>query len=57
MGDGHNRLMSAGQFVKAGLGILFIAIGALVITGLDKSIEIVLVAASPQWLTDLTTRF
>ena len=42
---------------RRGLGILFIAIGVLVITGLDKSIETVLVAASPQWLTDLTTRF
>jgi len=36
---------------------VFVAIGALVLTGLDKSIEAALVAASPQWLTDLTTRF
>jgi cytochrome c-type biogenesis protein len=57
MASWRNRLMSAGQFAKAGLGILFIATGALVITGLDKTIETVLVAASPQWLTDLTTRF
>jgi hypothetical protein len=28
-----------------------------VITGLDKTVETVLVEASPQWLTDLTTRF
>ena len=39
------------------LAAMFIAIGALVIAGLDKSIETMLVAASPQWLTDLTTRF
>ncbi len=51
------RLLSAGQVTKVGLGIVFVAIGALVITGLDKSIEAALVAASPQWLTDLTTRF
>ena len=57
MASWRNGLMSAGQFAKAGLGILFIAIGVLVITGFDKSIETVLVAASPQWLTDLTTRF
>jgi cytochrome c-type biogenesis protein len=57
MASWHKGLMSASQFAKAGLGILFIAIGALVITGFDKSIETVLVAASPQWLTDLTTRF
>jgi cytochrome c biogenesis protein CcdA len=51
------RLRSAGQVTKVGLGIVFVAIGALVLTGLDKSIEAALVAASPQWLTDLTTRF
>jgi cytochrome c-type biogenesis protein len=53
----RNRLLSAGQLAKTGLGILFIAIGVLVLTGLDKSIETVLVGVSPQWLTDLTTRF
>ena len=53
----RDRLMSAGQFAKTGLGILFIAIGVLVLTGLDKSIEAMLVAASPQWLNDVTTRF
>ena len=53
----RNRLMSAGQFAKTGLGILFVAIGVLVLSGLDKSVEAMLVAASPQWLNDLTTRF
>lgn len=53
----RSRLMSAGQVTKLGLGILFVLIGALVLTGLDKSIETVMVAASPQWLTELTTRF
>ena len=57
MASWRNGLMWACQFAKACLGILFIAIGVLVITGFDKSIETVLVAASPQWLTDLTTRF
>ena len=51
------QLLSAGQVTKVGLGIMFVAIGALVLTDLDKSIEAALVAASPQWLTDLTTRF
>ena len=53
----RGRLAAAGQGMKAGLGILFIAIGALVVTGADKSIETALVNASPQWLTDITTRF
>lgn len=51
------KLTVSAQFAKTGLGILFIAIGVLVLTGLDKSIEAMLVAASPQWLNDVTTRF
>src|SRR5712691_3741163 len=53
----RHRLLSAGAGLKAALGVLLIAIGALVLTGLDKSIEAALVDASPQWLTDFTTRF
>jgi cytochrome c-type biogenesis protein len=53
----RHRLASAGKGAKAGLGALFVAIGVLVLTSLDKSIETVLVEVSPQWLTDLTTRF
>ncbi len=53
----RSRLLSAGQVTKVGLGIVFVAIGVLVLTGLDKSLEAGLVAVSPQWLTDLTTRF
>lgn len=53
----RHRLASAGAGAKAGLGAVFVAIGVLVLTGLDKSIETMLVEISPQWLTDLTTRF
>jgi hypothetical protein len=34
-----------------------VAIGLLVLTGLDKRIETFAVDHSPQWLTDVTTRF
>jgi cytochrome c-type biogenesis protein len=57
MGRWRHRLASAGKGAKAGLGALFVAIGVLVLTSLDKSIETMVVEASPQWLTDLTTRF
>jgi cytochrome c-type biogenesis protein len=57
MSHWRNRLMSAGQVAKTGLGVALIAIGALVLTGFDKALEAALVAASPSWLTDLTTRF
>jgi cytochrome c-type biogenesis protein len=53
----RHQLASAGNNAKIGLGVLFVAIGVLVLTSLDKSIETKLVALSPQWLTDLTTRF
>jgi hypothetical protein len=53
----RSKLLSAGQAGKIGLGSVFIAIGALVFTGLDRSIESAVVGFSPQWLTDLTTRF
>ncbi|MGO9700541.1 MAG: cytochrome c biogenesis CcdA family protein [Xanthobacteraceae bacterium] len=53
----RGRILSAGQVTKAGLGVGLIAIGALVLTGVDRSFEAALVAASPEWLTDLTTRF
>jgi cytochrome c biogenesis protein CcdA len=54
---GRHALVSASKGVKAALGLTFVAIGALVLTGLDKMVETALVDASPQWLTDLTTRF
>lgn len=53
----RNRLMGAGKGGKAGLGVLLAVIGVLVLTGLDKKIEAALVAASPAWLTELTTQF
>jgi cytochrome c-type biogenesis protein len=53
----RDQLSSAGYGVKTALGLIFVTIGALVLSGLDKAIETALVNASPQWLTDLTTRF
>jgi cytochrome c-type biogenesis protein len=52
----RDRLFSAGHGAKIALGLIFVAIGAMVLSGFDKAIETALVNASPQWLTDLTTR-
>jgi len=49
--------LSAGSGMKSALGILFLVIGGLILTGTDKTLEALLVDASPQWLTDLTTYF
>jgi cytochrome c-type biogenesis protein len=53
----RGRLLAAGSGGKAALGVLLVAVGVLVLTGLDKRLETILVEASPAWLTELTTRF
>jgi hypothetical protein len=53
----RNRMMSAGQGFKTALGGFLVAVGILILTGWDKSLEAALVAASPEWLTRLTTSF
>lgn len=53
----RNRLMAAGKGGKMLFGGLLIVLGAMILTGLDKQLEAVLVQASPAWLTELTTRF
>jgi cytochrome c-type biogenesis protein len=53
----RGRLAEAGKGGKMLLGALLVAIGLLVATGADKKLETFLVDASPQWLTNLTTRY
>jgi cytochrome c-type biogenesis protein len=51
----RGRMMSTGQTGKAVLGGLLVVVGALIFTGFDRVLEGVLVSASPEWLTELTT--
>ncbi|MDR6830777.1 cytochrome c biogenesis protein CcdA [Bosea sp. BE271] len=51
------RLAGAGQGAKMVLGSLLLGLSLLILTGLDKQLEAVLVAVSPGWLTRLTTTF
>jgi len=53
----RGRLMETGKAGKTILGVALIAVGVLVATNLDKRLEAILVDASPEWLTQLTTRF
>ena len=53
----RKSLLAAGSGGKIVMGVMLVAIGALILTGLDKRIETILVEASPDWLTELTTRF
>ena len=53
----RGRLMAAGKGAKAALGVALVLIGVGIVTGYDKRLEAALVEASPEWLTNLTTRF
>jgi cytochrome c-type biogenesis protein len=53
----RTQLMSGGMHARMLFAIVLIAFGIIVVTGLDKRIETFAVNESPQWLTDLTTRF
>jgi cytochrome c biogenesis protein CcdA len=53
----RGRLLDAGKTGKAALGGLLIVVGLLIVSGLDKRLEAVLVEASPAWLTEITTRY
>ena len=51
----RGKLQGAGSWGKNMLGVLFIAVGMLILTGWDKSVEVFLLDHSPDWLTTLTT--
>jgi cytochrome c biogenesis protein CcdA len=53
----RGTLLIVSQQGKAVLGSFAGLAGLLILTGLDKPIETILVNASPEWLTELTTRF
>lgn len=53
----RDRMMGLGKGLKAALGLVLVLTGMMIATGLDKKAEAVLVEASPDWLTTLTTRF
>jgi cytochrome c biogenesis protein CcdA len=51
----RGRLMAAGSGGKQVMGALLLAVGLLILSGLDKRVEAWAVEASPAWLTRLTT--
>jgi cytochrome c-type biogenesis protein len=53
----RQRMLSAGHLGKVAMGLSAIAVGAMILTGVDRRVETTLVSASPAWLTDLTTQF
>ena len=53
----RGRMMGAGKTGKRLFGGGALAVSLLILTGGDRILETSLVAVSPAWLTDLTTRF
>ncbi len=53
----RGALLAGGQRGKRILGALLLMVGLLILTGLDRFIEGVLVSISPDWLIDWSTRF
>lgn len=53
----RQRLAHVSQLGRKMMGWSLFVVGVLVLSGIDKSLEAWLVALSPEWLTELTTRF
>ena len=53
----RGKLMAAGQRGKWVLGGLLLLVGVSILTGWDKGFETWVLDHSPDWLTNLTTRF
>ncbi len=53
----RDRLAGVGKGVKVALGVVLLVVGAAILAGYDRAIETALVEASPDWLTNLTTRY
>jgi cytochrome c-type biogenesis protein len=53
----RTRLLRTGKIGKRLLGVALFATGALVLSDADHTVETALVTLSPDWLTNLTTRF
>jgi cytochrome c-type biogenesis protein len=51
----RGRLMSAGTRGRRVLGGLIVVVGALIVTGWDRSLEAAVLGVLPDWLTNLTT--
>ena len=53
----RGAMMGAGHGGKIVLGLIALAVAALILSGADRGVETFLVEHSPEWLTRLTTSF
>jgi cytochrome c-type biogenesis protein len=53
----RTHLAAGSARAKSAFAVLLVGIGFSIVSGLDKRLETLAVDHSPQWLTNLTTRF
>jgi cytochrome c-type biogenesis protein len=53
----RGRLLSAGKYGKQAFGLVMLALGILIATGADRSLEGWILNQTPDWLTALTTKY
>jgi cytochrome c biogenesis protein CcdA len=53
----RGKLFAAGKAGKTILGVIMLLLGLAILSGLDKTFEAWVVSISPEWLTNLTTRY
>ncbi len=53
----RGKMMHVSHQGKKVLGMVAIVFGVVMVSGIEKDLETALVDASPQWLTDLTTKY
>ncbi len=53
----RGRMLGTGRIGRQVLGAAVLVVALAILTGADHKIEAGLVAGSPAWLTQLTTRF
>jgi len=53
----RGRLLSVGKYGKQVFGLVMLTLGALIATGVDKSLEAWILDRTPDWLTAVTTKF
>lgn len=53
----RDQLLTTGKRAKQAMGLAFVLVGILILTGLDKAVETQLVENAPVWPTGLTSRF
>jgi cytochrome c biogenesis protein CcdA len=53
----RGRLLNVGKYGKPAFGLVILALGVLIATGVDKSLEGWILDQTPDWITAVTTKY